>query len=176
MSTMSSSVTIRKSKSTAANNRQKVHVDKAVIKTTAILMKQLMLNHESIAKAKKVYKADEKRLFKGVDTNQCAEWYCEFMTLKIMNGDYSAEEAKLSPGGIVDEFWHSHILDTVGYAKFFRDVDPPSGEMVHHDALKSQDVDGAIAKRNDKTAKVSSDPMYFILRHIMCTFCNKLIL
>ena len=136
-------------------------------------MKQSMLNHESIAKAKKVYEADKKRLFKGVDIDQCAEWYCEFMTLKIMSGDYDAEKAQLSPGGIVDEFWHSHILDTMGYAKFFKDVNPPSGEMVHHDALKSQDADGAIAKRNDKTAKVSFDS--FETHHVH-TFCNKLIL
>jgi len=152
--------------STTSNKRQKVHVDKAVINTTAILMKQSMLNHESIAKAKQVYEADTKRLFKGVNTDLCAEWYCEFMTLKIMNGDYDPEEAKLSPGGIVDEFWHAHILDTVGYAKFFKDVNPPSGEMVHHDALKSQDSADAIARRTNKTARVSFIKVFPV--HISC--------
>jgi len=149
----------------AANKRQKVHVDKAIINTTAILMKQSMLNHESIAKAKQVYEADG-----GVGTDQCAEWYCEFMTLKIMNGDYDPEEAQLSPGGIVDEFWHDHILDTVGYAKFFKDVNPPSGEMVHHDALKSLDSDELIEERQEKTRSVSFHTVYFVLYNIYTNF------
>ena len=132
-----------------SNKRQKVHVDKAVIKTTALLIKQLMLNHESIAKAKQVYDADKKRLFKGVNTDLCAEWYCEFMTLKIMSGDYDPKEAKLSPGGIVDEFWHTHVLDTAGYASFFLDIN--DGDMVHHDVLKSLDSDEFIDELQEKT-------------------------
>ena len=157
--------------------RQKILVDKKVLRTSAMLLKQKMLSHDSIAKAKKVY-ANQM----GSSPVKIAEWYCEFMALKIMQGDYDASVATLSPGGIVDEFWHAHCLDTAGYANFFKDVNPPGGEMVHHDALKSQDSDEMIEKRQEKTRAVSHwsfdlHLVYFYVSNIMphdhvtiCTF------
>ena len=133
-----------------SSKRQKVLVKKKVLRISAILLKQQMLSHDSIAKAKKVY-ANQM----GSSPVKIAEWYCEFMALKIMQGDYDASVATLSPGGIVDEFWHAHCLDTAGYANFFKDVNPPGGEMVHHDALKSQDSDVQIRQRQEKTRAVS---------------------
>ena len=130
--------------------RQKILVDKKLLRTSAMLLKQKMLSHDSIAKAKKVY-ANQM----GSSPVKIAEWYCEFMALKIMQGDYDASVATLSPGGIVDEFWHAHCLDTAGYANFFKDVNPPGGEMVHHDALNIQDSDEMIEKRQEKTRAVS---------------------
>ena len=132
--------------------RQKILVDKKVLRTSAMLLKQKMLSHDSIAKAKRVY-ANQQIMVSQPD--KIAEWYCEFMVLKIMQGDYDASTAALSPGGIVDEFWHAHCLDTAGYANFFKDANPPGGEMVHHDALKSQDSAEMIGKRQDKTRAVS---------------------
>ena len=133
--------------------RQKILVDKKVLLTSAMLLKQQMLSHDSIAKAKKVYKTHQED--SPYQPDEVAEWYCEFMVLKIMQGDYDASAATLSPGGIVDEFWHAHCLDTAGYANFFKDANPPGGEMVHHDALKSQDSAEMIGKRQDKTRAVS---------------------
>ena len=73
-----------------------------------------------------------------------------------MQGDYDASAAALSPGGIVDGFSHAHCLDTAGYyANFFEDANSPGGEMVHHDALKNQDCDDLIGKRQEKTRSVS---------------------
>ena len=125
-----------------------------VLPLQAIILKENMLNHESIAKAKKVYAASHQR---NGSPDNIADMYCEFMTIKIMKGDYDPENAKLSPGGIVDEFWHAHCLDTAGYPKFFKDVNAPSGEAVHHDALKSQDADDLIEKREKNTRKVRVD-------------------
>lgn len=72
-----------------------------------------MLGHGSIAKAMKFY--ETKREQHGLDPKIIAKEYCEFLVLKIRSGDFSASESKLSPGGVIDEFWHGHILDTVGY-------------------------------------------------------------
>ena len=70
-----------------------------------------MLAHESIKKATRVFKETGT----SFDADEIAEQYCEFMALKVLSGDFSAADAKLSPGGAIDAFWHSHILDTVGY-------------------------------------------------------------
>ena len=110
-----------------------------------------MLEHESIAKAKRVYQQQEH----AFDAEGIADEYCEFMVLKILSGDFSATNAKLSPGGAVDAFWHFHILDTVGYSAFFKAVLPPLGPMVHHDAEKSQDSQAEIGARQEKTKEVS---------------------
>lgn len=84
-------------------------------------MVEAMLEHESIKKAIRVYTHSEtlgvwggsaSSLWEG---SSVAREYCEFMALKILSGDFSAVDAKLSPGGVVDEFWHCHLLDTVGY-------------------------------------------------------------
>jgi len=150
-SILSSITNSRMGKVSAVNKRQKVRVNKALIGTTAILMKEKMLQHDSIAKAKKVLASNTAAVY----PDNIDEMYCEFMTLKITSGDYNPSAAQLSPGGIVDEFWHAHILDTAGYAKFFKDVNPPSGEMVHHDALKSQESVELINKRQEKTRSVS---------------------
>ena len=69
------------------------------------------IEHESIGKAIRVYEQSETSL----DAAQIAKEYCEFMTLKILSGDFGTADAKLSPGGSVDEFWHCHVLDTKGY-------------------------------------------------------------
>ena len=137
-----------------SSKRQKVLVKKKVLRTSAILLKQQMLSHDSIAKAKKVYESQKND--SPYQPDEVAEFYCEFLVLKIMQGDYDASTAALSPGGIVDEFWHAHCLDTAGYANFFKDVNPPGGEMVHHDALKGQDSDVQIRKRKEKTRAVSN--------------------
>ena len=113
-------------------------------------MKERMLEHESIAKAKRVYQQEY-----TFDAEGIADEYCEFMVLKILSGDFSATNAKLSPGGAVDAFWHFHILDTVGYSAFFKAVLPPLGPMVHHDAEKSQDSQAEIGARQEKTKEVS---------------------
>ena len=139
--------------SSSSAKRQRILVDKNVLRTSAMLLKQKMLSHDSIAKAKKVYETHHED--SPCDPDDVAEWYCEFMVLKIMQGDYDASTAALSPGGIVDGFWHAHCLDTAGYANFFKDANPPGGEMVHHDALKSQDSAEMIGKRQDKTRAVS---------------------
>ena len=128
-----------------------------VLPLQAIILKENMLNHESIAKAKKVYAASHNQ--RNGSPDNIADMYCEFMTIKIMKGDYDTENAQFSPGGI-DEFWHAHCLDTAGYIKFFKDVNAPSGEVVHHDALKSQDADDLIEKREENTRKVRVD--YFV--------------
>ena len=125
-----------------------------VLPLQAIILRENMLNHESIAKAKKVYAASHQR---NGSPDNIADMYCEFMTIKIMKGDYDPENAQFSPGGICDEFWHAHCLDTAGYFKFFKDVNAPSGEVVHHDALKSQDADDLIEKREENTRKVRVD-------------------
>lgn len=82
------------------------------------------------------------------------------MTLKIMNEDYDASKAQLSPGGTVDQFWHTHVLDTAGYASFFWDIN--DGDMVHHDVLKSLDSDELIDERQEKTRSVSFHFVYII--------------
>jgi hypothetical protein len=119
-----------------------------------------MLQHDSIAKAKKVLVASNTA---SVCPDNIDEMYCEFMTLKIMSGDYDASKAQLSPGGTVDQFWHTHVLDTAGYASFFWDIN--DGDMVHHDVLKSLDSDELIEKRQEKTRSVS-----FFLFGICCIF------
>jgi len=70
-----------------------------------------MLEHASIKKAIRVYQKRKKHY----DPQKVAEQYCEFMCLKILQGDFAAATAKLSPGGKVDSFWHIHLLDTAGY-------------------------------------------------------------
>ena len=147
--------------------RQKILVDKKILLTSAMLLKQQMLRHDSIAKAKKVYESQKND--SSYQPDEVAEWYCEFIALKILQGDYDASAAALSPGGIVDGFWHAHCLDTAGYANFFKDANPPGGEMVHHDALKSQDSDVQIRQRQEKTRAVSQNQylVYFYVSNIM---------
>jgi hypothetical protein len=70
-----------------------------------------MLEHASIKKAIRVYQNRTKHY----NPQKVAEQYCEFMCLKILQGDFAAATAKLSPGGKVDSFWHIHLLDTAGY-------------------------------------------------------------
>jgi hypothetical protein len=74
-------------------------------------LKEAMLDHASIEKAKRVYDKREK----AHDSDEVADYYCEFMCLKILSGDFSAKAPKLSPGGKIDAFWHAHVLDTEGY-------------------------------------------------------------
>ena len=74
-------------------------------------MVEAMVEHESIQKAIRVYKHSESYF----DADEIAREYCQFVALKILSGDFSAAGAKLSPGGVVDDFWHCHVLDTVGY-------------------------------------------------------------
>ncbi|KAL7540364.1 hypothetical protein ACHAXR_010056 [Thalassiosira sp. AJA248-18] len=121
----------------------------------AMDMMERMLDHDSIAKAIRVYKQHKK----PYDAEQIANEYCEFMTLKILSGDFSADDAKLSPGGAIDDFWHFHILDTVGYIAFFKAAFPPLGPMVNHDAEKSQDDEDEIKARQEKTKEVSKFAM-----------------
>ena len=120
-------------------------------------LKQKMLQHDSIAKAKKVLVSSNTS---SVYPDNIDEMYCEFMTLKIMNEDYDASKAQLSPGGTVDEFWHTHVLDTTGYASFFWDIN--DGDMVHHDVLKSLDSDELIEKRQEKTRSVRFHLVYIV--------------
>ena len=151
-----------------SSKRQKVLVKKKVLRTSAILLKQQMLSHDSIAKAKKVYESQKND--SSYQPDEVAEWYCEFIALKILQGDYDASAAALSPGGIVDGFWHAHCLDTAGYANFFKDANPPGGEMVHHDALKSQDSAEMIGKRQDKTRAVSHWSYWFASSVLLCFY------
>lgn len=90
----------------------------------AMHMKERMLDHDSISKAICVYKQKKE---KSYDAEDIAEEYCEFMVLKVLSGDFSASSAKLSPGGMIDAFWHFHILDTAGYSAVFQAVCPPLG-------------------------------------------------
>ena len=50
--------------------------------------------------------------------------YRRFLTLKVAFPDVT-----LVPSMLVDEFWHTHILDTVAYA---RDCDAVFGGFLHH--------------------------------------------
>ena len=70
-----------------------------------------MTDHDSIAKAIRVYKQE----VNTHDAEEIAEQCCQFLVLKILSGDFGASNAKLSPGGTIDRFWHCHILNTVGY-------------------------------------------------------------
>ena len=81
-------------------------------------MVETMMEHESIKKATLVFEETDAfdELTEDEPAEEIAEEYCQFMALKILSGDFSAADAKLSPGGTVDAFWHCHILDTVGYA------------------------------------------------------------
>ena len=125
-----------------------------------------MLHHDSIAKANKVLMASNTA---AVHPETIDEMYCEFMTLKIMNEDYDASKAQLSPGGIVDQFWHTHVLDTAGYASFFWDIN--DGDIVHHDALKSLDSDELIDERQEKTRSVSFHLVYIVFLYIfLCVY------
>ncbi|KAL3798553.1 hypothetical protein HJC23_011857 [Cyclotella cryptica] len=114
-------------------------------------LKMKMFDHASIKKAIRVH---EKRYTHNNFSPVVAEQYCEFMCLKILEGDFAAAAAKLSPGVKIDSFWHIHLLDTAGYREFFRDVFPPLGPIVHHDAEKSYDDDKEIEKREKKTKEV----------------------
>ena len=78
-------------------------------------LKQKMLQQDSIAKAKKVLVANNST---AVYPDNIDEMYCEFMTLKIMNEDYDASKAQLSPGGTVDEFWQLTSLMLPGMQAF----------------------------------------------------------
>ena len=163
MSTSSSS-SIRSSGGAAAkgpsSKKQKVS------NNDAETLKLKMIQHDSIAKAKKVLVASNTT---AVYPDNIDEMYCEFMTLKIMNEDYVASKALLSPGGTVDEFWHTHVLDTAGYASFFWDVN--DGDMVHHDVLKSLDSDELIDERQEKTRSVSFHLVYIVFLYIFFFFC-----
>jgi hypothetical protein len=55
--------------------------------------------------------------------------YKKFMCLKLMSGDYDAEN--LSPSPLVDSVWHAHILCTKDYAQFCEACFP---QFVHHNA------------------------------------------
>lgn len=76
-------------------------------------LKDAMLKHESIEKAKRIYRKQQRA--RDNDVDDAAEQYCEFMCIKVKSADFSARLASLSPGGKVDLFWHVHLLDTRGY-------------------------------------------------------------
>lgn len=131
-----------------------------IANNNAETLKKKMLQHESIAKAKKVLAAMSSNTT-AVYPDNIDEMYCEFMTLKIMNEDYDASKAQLSPGGTVDQFWHIHVLDTAGYASFFWGIN--DGDVVHHDALKIFDSDELIGERQEKTRSVSHGIYVYLL-------------
>eukprot|EP00970_Alexandrium_tamarense_P019733 scaffold14397_cov214-Alexandrium_tamarense.AAC.4 len=137
--------------------------------SNALDLKQRMLDHSSIAKAVRVFthhfqlQNAREGIFNADATSssshtprQVAEFYCEFMTLKVLEEDHDAATAKFSPGVIVDEFWHLHVLDTAGYSAFFADV-TSNGEMVHHDLEKSMDPAEGIRRREKATAKAYTE-------------------
>ena len=76
-------------------------------------LKNAMLGHESIEKAKRIY--CKKYRARDDEVIEIAEQYCEFMCIKVTVEDFSARSAALSPGGKLDSFWHTHLLDTEGY-------------------------------------------------------------
>lgn len=117
-----------------------------------LVLKQRMLNHASIKKACRVF--SQHHSSPAARCQLIADQYTEFITLKILSGDFHPSNAALSPGLIVDQFWHCHILDTAGYTDFLKEVFPPLGPMVHHDAEKSFDPLDMIQARQEQTRKV----------------------
>jgi hypothetical protein len=64
--------------------------------------------------------------------------YCEFLTLKIANADYTS--TMLSTTDVMDQVWHAHILDTAAYQSF-NERFVLDGNTVHHDPLMALDPD-----------------------------------
>jgi hypothetical protein len=79
--------------------------------------------------------------------------YCEFLTLKIANADYTS--TMLSTTDIMDQVWHAHILDTAAYQSF-NERFVVDGNTVHHDPLMALDPD-ARHERCTNTMKAYED-------------------
>lgn len=84
-----------------------------------------LLNLVDKPKLQARYLIEVDRPFPGVDV--VFDHYIKFIVLKMLEKDFEA--AKLSPGNIIDEMWHLHILDTVDYAKMCGNT------FIHHEPL-----------------------------------------
>lgn len=60
------------------------------------------------------------------DAIQTCEQYRKFL---LLNKKYRDQHAELPPSEDIDEFWHSHILDTEAYV---RDCQQIFGKYMHH--------------------------------------------
>ena len=62
--------------------------------------------------------------------------YRRFLALKVITKDYKSPFV-LSPGSIVDQLWHAHILCTEHYSMCCKNLG--DGEFIHHDPINFMD-------------------------------------
>jgi len=104
---------------------------------------QLICSHKIDPENRLFYQLTTMKRWDHKQTCDAINAYSEFMTLKIVNKDYDGTE--LSPTKVVDEVWHSHVMDTKAYQSFnSRYV--KDGNFIHHDPLKALDVKGREAR------------------------------
>jgi len=81
--------------------------------------------------------------------------YCEFLTLKIANADYTS--TMLSTTDVMDQVWHAHILDTAAYQSF-NERFVLDGNTIHHDPLMAHDQE---ARKERCTNTIKAYEKYF---------------
>jgi hypothetical protein len=97
---------------------------------------------------------------KGWDDKTAEEaemWYRRFLEVCVRNPEFP-----VVPNGVIDTFWHQHILDTRAYAQ---DCDMVFGEFVHHYPYFG--LNGDAQQRDD--AFVETNKLYHSLFGEDCT-------
>lgn len=73
------------------------------------------------------------------DAQLLAREYLRFMRIKVKHGYLEPGEG-VAPSRMVDQVWHSHILDTQPYA-VLQEALLPAGGFMHHNPLLSEQPD-----------------------------------
>lgn len=112
----------------------------AALSAAQVLYAQLL---DRVDKNKLVARYATESSYKTANAEKVFERYIKFIVLKMMERDFKA--TKLSPGQVVDEMWHLHILDTVDYAKMCGET------MIHHEPVPTSQE--AVDQRYANTLK-----------------------
>lgn len=109
--------------------------------------------------------------WKKADVLKICEYYKHFL---FLNKKYSGENEALPPSLEIDEFWHTHILDT---KKYHKDCEKIFGHYMHHypyfgidGETTTRDLDNAFEKTQELHYKEYGDYIYNI-RHV---FLNQM--
>lgn len=65
--------------------------------------------------------------------------YYRFMALKV-ESDIDDKPSKLAPSALIDDMWHTHLLDTRSYM-MLESLLLPGGGKIHHNPLKNEQAD-----------------------------------
>jgi hypothetical protein len=65
--------------------------------------------------------------------------YYRFMAMKV-EYDMDEEPSKLAPSALIDDLWHTHLLDTRSYM-MLESLLLPEGGRIHHNPIKDEQAD-----------------------------------